>query len=165
MGKKKKNSARGVTLIELIIVITTVGVLTAVSSMYIKEVIDLWRFTTFRNELVSQGRMALLRMAREIRQLRDSNSISSADVAAFNFFDATDTAISYQLTGNNLLRNSDILISGVTSLAFTYYDRSNNSLAAPVGTTTQIYRIDITLQLSSGGQTKSLTLDVFPRSL
>ena len=52
---------KGVTLIELIVVMMVVGILTAASSMYIKETVDLWRFLNFRSEVVSQGRMALMK--------------------------------------------------------------------------------------------------------
>lgn len=156
-----KPNRRGVTLIELVMVITIVGVLTGVSSMYIKETIDLWRFMTFRNELVSGGRLAIMRMMREIRQIKDNTSINAAETSRLQFVDMNTNSIDYQLTSGNLMRNTDILASGVNSLTFIYYDINNNLTTTPAN----IKRINITLQISSGGQTKTLNVQAYPRNL
>lgn len=160
-------TSKGVTLIELIMVITIVGILTTVSSMYIKETIDLWRFLSFRSEAVAQGRLALLRMAREIRQIQNDASVRIAETSRFQFDDMSAAMITYELSGSNLLRNSDILASGVSGLTFTYYDTSNQEIASPdvSPNPTNIYRIDISVTIESGGQTKALRTQVYPRNL
>ena len=43
----KPATSKGVTIIELIMVIIIVGILAGVSSLYIKQVIDQWRFLLF----------------------------------------------------------------------------------------------------------------------
>lgn len=58
---------KGVTIIELIMGIVIVGTLAGISSMYIKQVMDLWNFISFREETSSQGSAALIRIARELR--------------------------------------------------------------------------------------------------
>src|SRR3989338_9788431 len=158
---------KGVTLIELIMVITVMGILTAVSSMYIKETIDLWRFLTFRSEVTAQVRTALLRMGREIRQIRDDLSVNTANVSQFQFVDINNAAIDYQLSGNNLLRNADILASGVSGLSFTYYDADNQALTVPKVSpdNTDIRRINISLTMESGTESKTLNLQLYPRNL
>lgn len=158
---------KAVTLIELIMVITIVGILTTVSSMYIKETIDLWRFLSFRSEIVSQGRLALLRMTREIRQIKDANSVTTATASAFSFTDINNNPIGFSLSANNLLRNTDILAGGASNLTFTYYDSANQQIAVPVVSPnpTNIYRIDISATIAAGGQTKTLRTQVYPRNL
>ena len=163
----KRHDAKGVTLIELIIVIMIVGILTTVSSLYIKETIDLWRFLTFRSEVTAQGRLALLRMARELRQLRDASSVVTANISQLRFYDMSGSDINYGLSGNNLVRNSDVLASGADGLTFTYYDQFNTIINNPDVSPqqTNIYRIDIRLDMRAGTQAKTLKTQVYPRNL
>lgn len=165
MGNRQKIKA--VTIIELVMVIVIVGILAGVSSMYIKETIDLWSFLTFRNEVVSGGRMALARMGREIRQIKDDLSVYTATASEFEFDDINSNRINYRLAGNNLMRNSDILVSGVNSFTFTYYNKDNQVITTPEVSPdqTDIYRIDITFQIQSGDQAKTLGLQIYPRNL
>ena len=173
-------NTKGITLIELVMVIVIVGILAGVSSMYIKETIDLWRFLTFRNEVVSGGRMALARMGREIRQIKDSDSIQIAESSRLRFIaldingDGADDTLEFyrNATNSELCRifndspaGGNILAGGITSLTFTYYDESNSPLTTPVSDTTQIYRINIELVIQSGTQTKTLKSQIYPRNL
>lgn len=166
-GCAAKKEKMGITLVELIMVITIVGILTTAASMYIRETIGLWRFVTFRSEVTAQVRTALIRMDREIRQLKDDLSVYTAAATQFRFDDINANNIDYQLSGNNLMRNSDILAAGVSGLSFTYYDADNNALTAPLVSpvNTDIYRINISLSIQSGEQTKTLSLEVYPRNL
>lgn len=165
MGDRQKIKA--MTLIELVMVIVIVGVLAGASSMYIKESIDLWRFLTFRNEIVSGGRMALIRIGREMREIKDDASVYTANPSEFEFDDMNNNRINYRLSANNLMRNSDVLANGVNSLTFTYYDTGNNPIATPdvYPDETDIYRIEIALEVQSGDQTKRLESQVYPRNL
>lgn len=171
---------KGVTLIELIMAITIVGILTTVSSLYIKETIDLWRFLSFRSEAVAQGRTALIRMDREIRQVKDSASIALADLSRLRFTSLDlsgdgndDTVEFYRDAATNELRRifnsnpaqGDALASGIANLAFTYYNSSGAALSIPVADTTQIYRIAVEINIASGTQTKTLQTQVYPRNL
>ncbi|OGX31978.1 MAG: hypothetical protein A3D27_01995 [Omnitrophica WOR_2 bacterium RIFCSPHIGHO2_02_FULL_46_37] len=162
-----RHKAKAVTLIELIMAITIVGILTTAASMYIKETIDLWRFVTFRSEVAAQVRTALIRMGREIRQLKDALSVYTATAGRFRFDDINANNIDYQLSGSNLMRNADILAGGVSGLSFTYYDADNNAITAPLvsPSNTDIRRINISLSIQSGTQSKTLTTQVYPRNL
>ncbi len=163
----RRKTQDAVTLIEMIMAIVIVGALVGISSMYMKETIDLWRFLSFRSEVVSQGRIAMGRMGREIRQIKDNLSVYNASAARFRFDDINSNNIDYQLIGNNLTRNADVLASGVSSLGFIYYDRINSVIPAPLVSPneTDICRISITLRVQSGSQTKTLRLQIYPRNL
>jgi hypothetical protein len=146
-------------------VITIVGALSAVASMYIKETIDLWSFMSFRNEVVAQERMAMFTMAREIRQAKDNNSVyNTTNATRFRFQDFNNTTIDYQLVSGNIMRNADVLVNGVTNFTLTYYDANNNLLAAPAFNPTNIYRVTIDVTVQAGGRAKSLRTQVFPRN-
>ncbi len=173
---------KGVTIIEMIMVIVVVGILTGISSMYIKETVDLYGFITFRNEVAAQGRMAVLRLAREMREMKVRTQSyepiirAQANLCEFVFKDgANDVDVTYSLSGGNLVRTvaaADILASNVTNLQFCYYDQTNNSVCAPAcgcsvaaANLDTIYRIVIKLDIASGNQAKHLELQVYPRNL
>jgi Tfp pilus assembly protein PilE len=169
MKMKILRSKKSVTLIELVMVIIIVGVLAGASSMYIKETIDLWRFLSFRNEITAQGRMSLMRMEREIRQVKDKNSIATANASRFQFTDISNNTIDYQLSGNNLNRTfngtPNILANGVTNLTFCYYKNDNNPCEPNPADLTSIYRIAIKMDITFGSQTKHLETEVWLRNL
>ncbi|MFA5100129.1 MAG: type II secretion system protein [Candidatus Omnitrophota bacterium] len=167
MSYKVRISRRGVTLIELVMVIAVVGILAAMSSGYINQVINTWQTVSFRIESVSQMRSALDRMSREIRQVKNTTSVLSAAANAFRFIDSADAAIMYNIAGANVLRNNEVLAAGVARLEFAYYDAQGVLLPAPnvFPDETDIKRISVTLEISSSGQNKTMSVQVFPRNL
>lgn len=178
-ARRKAQSSQGVTLIELIMVIVVVGVLAGGLSLGINEVIELWGFLTFRNEIASQGRMSLMRMGREIRQIKDNSSINVAGAMQFQFDDINDNNITYcradadcnyDINGGYLCRNNNIMASEVTNLALTYYAEDNSELTnvpLSAGDRQDVYRIVIILTLSNISVTRTLTLrsQIYPRNL
>ena len=155
---------RGLTLIELVMVMVTVGLLVAVSSMYIREVIGLWNFASFRNEVVSQGRIAMMRMVREIRQVNNDTALLVAGGSRFKFNDTENNTIDYNFSNGNFTRNGYRMADGVSSLAFVYYDNQSRSLAAPLVNPqhTNIASVNITLGMSASGQSKTFNAKVYP---
>lgn len=164
---KKRRAKSGVTIIELVITIVIVGVLVGSSSMFIKETMDIWRFMSFRNEVVGRGRLALARMVREIRRVRDTVSVITATSSQFRFYDSSDTDIAFLLSGTNLMRNSTMLAQGVSGLTFTYYDANGASITSPAVSPneTTIKVIKISFTVTYGTQTKTVTAQVYPRNL
>ena len=168
----KPATSKGVTIIELIMVIIIVGILAGVSSLYIKQVIDQWRFLSFRNEAVSQVKAALFRMTREIRQIQDSASVFVADASRLQFTDINNQIINYQLSGTNVTRNADILATDIQSLKFCYYAQDNTPVCTPacgcnvasVNLTT-VHHIGMEITVQSGTQSKTLKTQVYPRNL
>jgi prepilin-type N-terminal cleavage/methylation domain-containing protein len=160
------NKSKGFTLIEAVMVIAIVGILAAVSSAYIKTTLDLWNFLSFRNEIVNQARTGFLRMTREMRQIANNTTVYFANSTRFNFTDYNASNINYYLSGSNLMRNANVLISGLNNLTFTYYNNNSGVIASPKVSPegTDIYRIGITMGISSGTQSKVLRTQVFPRN-
>ncbi|MBU1134624.1 MAG: type II secretion system GspH family protein [Candidatus Omnitrophica bacterium] len=166
IGIQRDKHLSGFTLIEFIVVITIVGILIVGLSTYIIKGIDLWQLITFRNEITASGRLALFRMGREIKQIKNDLSVHIASASRFKFDDVNSSSIDYQLSSSNLKRNSDILARGTSSLAFIYYDVNNAEIATPLVSpnATNIHRIKIVLEVASGDQTKTLTSQIHPRN-
>ncbi|MGE5308541.1 MAG: type II secretion system protein J [Deltaproteobacteria bacterium] len=163
----RKKASRGLTLIEFIMVISIMAVLFTLSAGYIREVINLWNYVSFQTEIVSQARLAMMRMAREIRQINNLTSVYYADASRLVFNDTDGNRIEYSRTGKDLRRNTNILAQGVDSFSFVYYDNASQAVAAPQVSPlkTDIASVNVTLGLSAGGQKKSFYMRVFPRNL
>jgi len=138
-------------------------------SFYIKNIVDLYNFITFRNEVASSSRMALSRMIREIRQSASptEGNITTAAENSFTFTDVTGATISYSLSGSNLMRNTDVLSANVNSLTFTYYDLNSLVLAAvPLSITDcqNVVRVAVEIETSYGGQSLIVKAQTFLRN-
>jgi len=166
----------GYTLIELVMVIILVGIMFLVTAPLMVEISRGWQIATLRTDMSESGMVAMDRMSREIRQIRNNKSVVTATASVFRFFDLSNNDITYSISGTNLIRTingaSNQLAANVSSLGFTYY-RGNyndplNLLAAPVvglGTVTDIKTLVIGLTFSNSGTTLSLQDGVYPRRL
>ena len=126
----RKSSLAGFTLVELILVIVTVGIIAAVLTPFISSAVDSWFFTSTEREIVFSARLAMNRMVREIRQIKNTASITTFTSTAFTFQDINDTNINFQQTGSSLERNSYELTGKLQDpggLEFTYLDSDGNS--------------------------------------
>lgn len=160
---------RGFTLVELVIVITIVGIAAAVAGSMLLGTIDAWTFKFNRNDIIWDGRLAIDRMTREIRAVRDNTSVTTASSTQFRFTDAGNKDITYSLSSTDLNRTEDgvtnLIAENVSSLAFTYYDASESPIPTPtVSPTTDIRRIRINLTLTKNGQNVYLQSDSVPRN-
>jgi prepilin-type N-terminal cleavage/methylation domain-containing protein len=162
----KAKREKGLTLIEMVMTIVIVGILAGGGMFYIRQVIDLWSFVTFRNEVVYQGRTALARMSRDIRQISNNTSVFYANSTRFRFAGINNASVDYYLSNTDLMRNNDALASGVRNLTLTYYNLTNQPIANPLVNpqATNIRRISIRLNIFSGDQNKTLTTQVWPRN-
>ena len=161
---KNKNAF---TLVELVMCIMIVGILAAVSSLYISETVDLWRSFSFRNEVVSQGRLAIERMMREMRQIYPPNGgVTSGNLSGISFIDIHNATVTYAISGTNLLRNGNVLIGGSPNLTLTYYDEAGTVLSTPLSTPNRaaVFRIEVQLGINYHGQNKTIKSQVFLRN-
>jgi len=160
----------GFTLIELIIVITIIGIIASVVGYILLGAVDAWTFKAKRNDLLWDARLAINRMLREIREIKNLTSVTTASSSQFRFTNINDKSITYSLSGNNLNRTKDgianILAQNVSSLSFSYYDSSGASIAMPAvnPSATDIRRVRINLTFTNGGQNFYAQSDSVPRN-
>lgn len=161
---------RGSTLVELVIVIAIVGIMVGAVGYILLGVVDAWTFKAKRNDILWDGRMAINRMGREIREIKNLTSVTTASSSQFRFTNVNNNSIIYSLSGTNLNRTKDgtanILAQNVSSLSFTYYDSSGASIATPTvsPSATNIRRVRINLTLTNGGQNFYAQSDSVPRN-
>jgi prepilin-type N-terminal cleavage/methylation domain-containing protein len=164
----KKN--KGFTLVELMIVIVIIGIAASIIGFMLLGTIRAWTFKFNRNDILWDGRLALDRMTREIRTIRNTTSVTTASSAQFRFIDAGNKDITYSMSSTNLNRTengaANLLAENVSSLAFTYYDTNGNTIAVPTVSpaATNIRRVRINFTLTKNGENVYLRSEASTRN-
>ena len=163
-------ASNGFSLIELIIVIVIIGIIAGVAGYVLLGAVDAWTFKFNRSGLLSDGRLAMNRMVREIREVKNRGNVITATSSEFRFIDVDDVDITYSLSSTDLNRTADstanVLAGEVSSLAFTYYDSGGSTISTPTVSpnATDIRRVRINLTVTKGGENVYLQADSVPRN-
>lgn len=143
---------RGLTLIELVLSIA-IGTAIAVAAFTFVEPINNVMVSMLRRGGGAEAQAAMTRMLAEIERIKAPAQISTMTSTALAFTDVDDQAVSFQLSGTNLLRGTDVLARNVSSLVFGYLDEDGNTTAVAA----DVRVIRATLTIAAGG---SQTLDL-----
>lgn len=161
----------GFTLIELVIVITIIGIIAGVVGFVLLGAVDAWTFKFNRADILADGELAMNRMVREIREIKNRAKVTTADSSTFRFENVNNVDITYSLSSTNLNRTEDgaanVLAEDVSSLAFTYFDSTGDTIATPVVApgATDIRRVRINLTLTKNGENVYVQSESVPRNL
>jgi len=164
---------KGVTLIELTIVIVLVGILAVALGGFIVQAVNAWQFVDTRNEISNAAKKALDWMVRDIREIKDKYSINTADTSHLDFYNtqSPQETIDIRLAGTTIYRSTDggttrfPLCDNVQNLTFTYFDDNGNQLSTPVSDTTLIRKIKIELTVEKKNRQIYFESFVIPRNL
>ena len=129
INMQKRTSQLGFTLIELIIVIVLLGILVAGSGNLLSQ-----GFKSFfvGKDIINanwQASVALERMIRDLHAVRSPSDITTATATTLQIVDLDGNTITYQVTGNQLQRNSQFIANGIQSINFNYYDKNGITTA------------------------------------
>ncbi len=142
---------QGFTLAELLTALAVLATVLAAVVMIENGTLQAYVVGSNKTEVQQNARVALERMAREIRQT--SAALTVATATSVSFVDQSTGATTYWLNGTALTRTAGgadaVVIGAVQALTFSYRDVNNNVLAAPVGIPANVYRVDITIQTAS----------------
>ncbi|MES2504508.1 MAG: type II secretion system protein [Myxococcota bacterium] len=122
---------RGFTIVELVLSIAILGVIAFAVAPGIKAAVDNYVLITTRRQGVTEARNAMERMIRELRLLPASAQLTNIAATYVVFQYPVGTTILYYSYAGGLYRNSDLLLSNITSLNFAYYDQSGVVTATP----------------------------------
>lgn len=159
---------RGFTLVELVMVILILAIVAGIGVPMLLETIDAWSFTSrFQDAAVYSAIVSNSRMSREIRRLLNDGSVSTATNSQITFTDLSSIAITFNRSGNTLMRNTDGLADNVTALTYTYYDDAGNTIVTPVvaPNDTNIRRVKADFSILAGSNTLNFEFQVRPQNL
>ena len=145
---------RGFTLTELLTVLAVLALVLAAVVTIQQGALQAYVTGSNKTEVQQNARVAMERMARDIRETQ--SGLTTATATSLTFVDPnTGLAVIYALAGNTLTRTTngiaDTVIGSVQALTFAYYPKDSNvALGVPVGTpATTVFRVDITIQTGS----------------
>lgn len=142
------------TLLELLLAIIMLIILGMMLGPVLNNVVLSSNLIFSRREVIAEARNGMERMVSEIRLTPNTNVLASITATNLQFQYPAGTAITYSLSNGNLMRNSDILVAGVSSIAFSYYNEAGNNTA----TAANVRSIGIKFTTTSPTESSSLTL-------
>ncbi len=152
---------RGFTLVEMVVVMVIIGIIASVGALVLKEVFS----TFFAGEDINrgdwQGRVAMERMSRELRDIRFASAADLPTIGAntIRFFDVYGNDITYALSGTTLNRTqaptgAQPLADNVSALAFTYLDQTGTGTA--VAANVYYIQVQATVTATATGTTSTV---------
>jgi prepilin-type N-terminal cleavage/methylation domain-containing protein len=169
----KRPRDRGFTLIEVIIVIVIISIISSIAAMIILLGAQSYTKEDSRSNVHYQAKLAVERMAREIRLIRSQTAGDIPTMAATDliFCDVTGKAVEFQLAGAVLNRRESatcsplawggwnaLSSSGVNALTFTYLD----SAGAGGATAATLWFVVIDVTDQQGTETLQIRTRVHP---
>ena len=159
-------SERGFTLIEIIIVIVILSIISAITIYFLINSLKIYTMTVNQKTLFDEGKLALERMCRDIRDARSISSPASGGSGSLITFirnnataqDVAAESITFRLTGSTL-EKVKASPSATSAMA------ANVSIFTVTrGATNDEITIVLTLSLSSG-ENVTLQTKVYPKNL
>jgi len=162
--------SRGFTLIEMIAVIVVTGAIFALGGIMLGRSFESYKLSREVSDVGWQGRIALERMARDLREIRShtATDITTWSSSAIDFYNTAGNRVRFYQSGSQVLYSAD---GGATSqpladnlktpngLFFDYYGSDGASAAA----VTDIYYITVRLNIQNGGIDETYRMTIKPR--
>ena len=153
---------RGFTLIEIIVVIVILCIVSGITIKFLTDSLQIYTKTVNQKTLLDEGKLALERMCRDIRDARSITSISASSIT-FVRNNATvqdgagETIIFQRNAGVGTLEKVKASPSATSTMA------ANVSIFAVTNATNEI-QLQLTLNLSTG-ENVTLQTKVYPENL
>ncbi len=155
----------GFTLVELVLTIVLVGIISGIGAVVLREGVSAFISEDARANVTNDGRLAIERMAREVRMVRSRTAadLSTMTAATLTFTDIDgNPPITYTSAGGMITRTGTVLASADSaSLAFSYFQQDGVTVAAAAA---QVWTIEVNLTLTRGSESQAFRVRVHPRN-
>ncbi len=142
------SNSSGFSLIEVISVLTLLGILATVAGMGIAEFAQGFVFARTSQATAAKGQLAMMRLIKEFQTIVSAGTATSTHLAYTAQRTGGTENHDVNLVGSQVLLDNQVLIDQVNAFTLTYYNTYNGA-ASPWYTSTRI--IEISLTLNSGG--------------
>ena len=162
------------TLIELVLGMVLIGIIALVVANALSTGITGFFVVDNRKEALDQARIAMDRMAKEIRNVRNSTSVTTGIATQFCFTDTEGVQINYSYSGTDIKRDTGNCTAGngatlATNIAATFsfaYIQANGTPDSTFSSVSPVTkRIRIVIPSTVLGETVELQTEVWPRNL
>jgi prepilin-type N-terminal cleavage/methylation domain-containing protein len=159
----KTMGSRGFTLIEIIVVIVVLAIVSAITIKFLTDSLRIYTMTVNQKTLLDEGKMALERMCRDIRDARSITGTTATSIT-FTRNDATvqDGAgenIRFDLNGNTLRKVKNAGGAPENPIAM-----ADSVSTFTVTNATNEIQLQLTLSLASG-ENVTIQTKVYPKNL
>ena len=168
--------SKGFTLIEMVIVIVILSVVSAITIKFMVDSIQIYTMTVNQKTLLDEGKFALERMCRDIR---DAQSISvpttGSSGSSITFvrtnataYDGVGDTITFQVPATTLIKSKSPAYPGGATPALAEHVVAVTGFTVTRGqsTTNNLNEITLTLNLSlTSGENVALQTRVYPKNL
>ncbi len=148
-----KNSSKGFTLIEIIVVIVILSIVSAISIKFVADSLRIYTMTVNQKTLFDEGKLALERMCRDIRDAQSITSVTAGPPGSITFtrthLTATDNSNDSITFGQDTVPNPDTLVKTNNSTG-TSGILAGNINSFTVANATNEIQLQLTLQLATG---------------
>jgi prepilin-type N-terminal cleavage/methylation domain-containing protein len=165
---------RGFTLIEMIAVIVLLGIIFGFGGVLLGNLFTGYSLKRDATDAEWQAKVALERMARELRAVRMATAadLDIVSAAQIRFVDTDGNGVCFYRNGNRVMRSADSpasacgttsaqpLADNVTALTFTYWDNTGTATAVAAN----VYYITVDLTVAEGGYSGQFRTNVRPRN-
>lgn len=111
----------GFSLVELIVVIVVLGIIASMGAIVVRDGMLGYLLGREITSADSQGRLALERITRELRNAAAIAPANACGTSTFTFSDISSTLISYSQSANTLLRNGQPLADNLALNGLRFY--------------------------------------------
>lgn len=154
-------NSKGFTLIEIIVTIVIVGIIGGIAALIITQGVRAYSDQAVRSDVHYQARLAMERMAREIRTVRSRADVTAMLTNDLQFVDISGNTVRFNLAGTDIQRSGAVLASNISALAFTYYENDGTTAAA---TSATLWQIVISVTATRGAESVQMRTRVHPRN-